>query len=167
MLIRKFKETDATDVSNLMAKTLRITNKDDYSKEYIEDLINRLTPQNILDNSRDSSFYVIEEDGDIVACGAIGPYLDKEDETYLFSIFVDPKYQKRGLGKKIIEAIESDELFLKSSRIVVPASLTAVDFYLRLGYKYSNNERIIDNNGLIELEKFNNWFFKYFYLSSN
>lgn len=155
MIIRKFKETDATDVSNLMAKTLRITNKDDYSKEYIDDLINRLTPKRVLDSSINSSFYVVEDNRNIVGCGAIGPYLDKEDETYLFSIFVSPEYQKRGLGRKLIDTIENDKLFLNSNRIVVPASITAVDFYLRLGYNYENNKKIIDDNGLILLEKFN------------
>lgn len=155
MLIRKFKESDSVNVSKLMETTLRTTNKSDYSDEYLDALIQTLSPKDIVKRANEMNFYVIEDNKNIVASGAIGSYENRKNESALFSVFVLPEYQKNGLGRKIIETLEKDELFFNSKRIEVPASITAVDFYLKLGYKYKNGIRKIDENGLIRLEKFN------------
>ena len=43
-MIRRFEEKDAEEVSALIAKTLRTTNRKDYSEEYIEKEVRVLTP---------------------------------------------------------------------------------------------------------------------------
>lgn len=155
MIIRKFQDRDSINVSKLMEKTLKTTNKNDYSHEYLDDLIKSLSPESIVKRANSMNFYVIEDSNKIVASGAIGPFKNRKDESALFSVFVLPNYQKMGLGRKIIETLEKDELFLSSKRVEVPASITAVDFYIKFGYKYKNGIRKIDNLGLIRLEKFN------------
>ncbi|MCH5279748.1 MAG: GNAT family N-acetyltransferase, partial [Christensenellaceae bacterium] len=103
MQIRRFQETDANEVSNLIAKTLRITNSKDYSSEYIENDINLLTPGYLIQRSQWTHFYVVCDGDIIIGCGAIGPYWGKQDESSLFTIFVLPEYQGKGIGRKIIE----------------------------------------------------------------
>ncbi len=155
MIIRKFEDRDSVNVSKLMEKTLKTTNKNDYSDKYLDALIKSLTPESIVKRANAMNFYVIEDSNNIVASGAIGPLENKKDESALFSVFVLPNYQKMGLGRKIIETLEKDELFLCSKRVEVPASITAVNFYIKFGYKYKNGVRKIDDQGLIRLEKFN------------
>ena len=65
-----------------------------------------------------------------------------------------PEYQGRGIGRQIIETLEQDEYFLRAKRIEVPASITAVDFYRKMGYGYKNGIAEIDEKQVYKLEKF-------------
>ncbi len=69
-------------------------------------------------------------------------------------IFVLPKYQGKGIGRKIIENLEQDEYFFRAKRIEVPASITAVNFYRKLGYNYKNGVDRPDEEQIYRLEKF-------------
>ena len=129
MNIRKFQNQDAKEVSNLIATTLRTTNIKDYSSDYIEKDVKVLQPQNILERAKWTHFYVVCDNDKIIGCGAIGPYWDKEDESSLFTIFVLPEYQGKGVGRKIIQTLELDEYFLRARRIEIPASITGTPFY--------------------------------------
>lgn len=154
MLVRRFEESDAKEVSALIARTLRTTNIKDYSEEYIENDVNTLTPEFLIERSKWTHFYVVCDGEVIVGCGAIGPYWDKEDESSLFTIFVLPEYQGRGIGRTIIETLESDEYFLRAKRIEIPASITACEFYKKMGYSYKNGVDKVDEERLYRLEKF-------------
>ena len=156
MTIRRFEEKDAQAVSDLIARTLRATNSKDYSMEYLENDIAHLQPADILRRARGQHFYVAEEDGRIVGCGAIGSYWGKTDESSLFTIFVLPEYQGRGIGRKIIETLERDEYFLRARRVEIPASITGTPFYLKMGYSYKNGVTEPDEEGLLRLEKWRN-----------
>ena len=97
---------------------------------------------------------MIEKENNIIACGAIGPYWDSKTESSLFSIFVDGNYQGQGFGRKIIETLEKDEFFERAKRIEVPASMSAIPFYRKMGYEHKNGELVYDD-GHFCLEKFN------------
>ena len=61
-----------------------------------------------------------------------------------------------GIGKNLIYIIEKDEYFLKSNKIVVPASLPAIPFYKKMGYNIKNNQMMfnhIDGSFLLEKNK--------------
>lgn len=154
MDIRRFQTDDAEEVSALIAKTLRTTNRKDYPSEYIENQVNVLQPQSILERAGWTHFYVVCEGSKIVGCGAIGPYWDRKDESSLFTIFVLPEYQRLGVGRKIIQALEQDEYCLRAKRIEIPASITGTPFYLKLGYDFKDGIKEPDSEGLLRLEKF-------------
>lgn len=152
--IRKFETKDAQAVSDLIATTLRTTNIKDYSSEYIENDINHLQPEDILQKASWMHFYVACDEARIIGCGAIGSYWGKEDESSLFTIFVLPEYQGKGAGRKIMQTLEQDEYFLRAKRIEIPASITAVKFYQKMGYHYKNGIDKTDDEQLYRLEKF-------------
>lgn len=152
--VRKFQLEDAEEVSALIAKTLRTTNIKDYSSEYIENDVKQLSPRHIIERANWMHFYVVCDEEVIIGCGAIGPYWGKNDESSLFTIFVLPEYQGKGIGRKIIETLEQDEFFLRAKRIEIPASITACEFYKKMGYHYKNGIDTIDNEQLFRLEKF-------------
>lgn len=154
MIVRRFEHRDAKAVSELIVITLRTTNIKDYSSEYIENDVKVLQPQNILDRAVWTHFYVVCDEKRIVGCGAIGPYWGKEDESSLFTIFVLPDYQGKGVGRRIMETLEKDEFFLRAKRVEIPASITATPFYLKMGYHYKNGVTLPDEEGLLRLEKF-------------
>jgi len=152
--VRRFNESDAVEVSALIIKTLRETNINDYSTEYIENCINAFSPKGIIERAGWTHFYIALDEDVIIGCGAIGPCWGKLDESSLFNIFVLPEYQGKGIGRKIIETLENDEFFLRAKRIEVPASITACEFYKKMGYNYKNGSYAIDDELLIRLEKF-------------
>ena len=154
MIIRKFVEADAKEVSDLIIKTIRISNTKDYPLDMMEELILRMQPENVLKRASRTHFYVVEENSVITGCGAIGPCWDKEDECSLFTIFVLPEYQGRGIGRLIVETLEKDEYALRSKRIEIPASITGLGFYRKLGYDFKNNVTVPDEEGLYRLEKY-------------
>ena len=152
--VRKFVNSDADEVSALIIRTLRTTNIKDYSEEFIENDVKNFTPEGVLQRASWTHFYVICDGDTIVGCGAIGPYWGKEDESSLFNIFVLPEYQGKGVGRKIIETLELDEFFLRAKRVEIPASITACDFYRKLGYTYKNGVDVVDEEQIFRLEKF-------------
>ena len=152
--IRRFRSEDAKEVSALIIKTLRTTNIRDYSVEYIENYVKVLAPEDIVNRASWTHFYVLCHDECIVGCGAIGPYWGKEDESCLFTIFVLPEYQGKGIGRKIIETLERDMFFIRARRIEIPSSVTACEFYRKMGYTYKNGVDTPDDEGLLRLEKF-------------
>ena len=153
MIIRKFREADAEKVSALIIHTLQASNSKDYSAETISALEKKMQPSGVLERASWTHFYVAEEGGDIIGCGAIGPYWGSETESSLFNIFVLPEYQGKGVGRKIIETLEQDGFFLRAERVEVPASITGVGFYRKLGYEYKNGIDRPDEERLYRLEK--------------
>ena len=154
MKIRRFTENDAEKVSTLIIRTEKITNSKDYSEEWINALEKRAQPSDVLERAGWTHFYIVEDNDTIIGCGAIGPYWGSETESSLFNIFVSPEYQGKGIGRKIIENLEQDEYFFRAKRIEVPASITAVNFYRKLGYNYKNGVDRPDEEQIYRLEKF-------------
>lgn len=153
MNIRRFKEEEAKEVSDLIRNTIRISNTKDYPLELMELLIETETPEHVLERASWTHFYVAEDEGRIVGCGAIGPFWGKEDESGLFTIFVHPECQGKGVGRAIIETLEKDEYFLRAKRIEIPASITGVPFYLKMGYHFKDGIKEPDDEHLIRMEK--------------
>ena len=153
MDIRRFQESDAAAVSELIRTTLQITNSRDYPSKIINALIERETPDHILQRASWTHFYVAEADSKIIGSGAIGPYWDKQDESSLFTIFVRPDCQGKGVGKAIVETLERDPFALRAKRIEIPASITGLPFYLKMGYSYKNGIAEPDEERLYRLEK--------------
>ena len=153
MNIRRFQESDAAAVSELIRTTLQISNSRDYPPEIINALIERETPDHIMQRASWTHFYVAEADSEIIGSGAIGPYWDRQDESSLFTIFVRPDCQGKGVGKAIVETLERDSFALRAKRIEIPASITGLPFYLKMGYSYKNGIAEPDEERLYRLEK--------------
>lgn len=153
-IIRSFKEEDAAEVARLIAETLRISNSRDYSKEYIEANISSHSADVLIERAKQGHMYVACDGSRIVGCGTIAGYWGSLTESILLTIFVLPEYQGRGIGRRIIETLEQDEYFLRAKRIEIPASITAVEFYRKMGYEYKNGIAEIDEEQVYRLEKF-------------
>lgn len=152
--VRRFEDADAEEVSLLVAKTLREVNSKDYSKEYIEANVISHSAEVLIERAEDSHMYVVCDGDKIIGCGAIAGYWGSTTESILLTIFVLPEYQKRGVGKKIIATLEADEYFTRAKRIEIPASITAVDFYMHMGYGYKGGVKQFDEEEQVyRLEK--------------
>ena len=68
MNIRLFEKTDAIAVSEMIRKTIRISNTKDYPLELMEALIESETPQHVIERASWTHFYVVENRKNIIGC---------------------------------------------------------------------------------------------------
>jgi ribosomal protein S18 acetylase RimI-like enzyme len=151
--IRRYEPGDEAAVSALIERTLRVSNARDYPPDMLDEVVLRNRPGDVALRAAQGHLYVAEDGGAIVGCGGIGPSRDSGTDSFIFSVFVAPEMQGRGLGRRIIAALEADEFFLRAERTVLHASVTAVDFYRRLGYRFSPGGDVPDENLLYGMEK--------------
>ena len=59
MIIRRFEESDAEKVSQLIRTTIEISNKKDYPEELMDELIKTETPEHVLGRSGWTHMYVV------------------------------------------------------------------------------------------------------------
>ena len=154
MNIRRFSISDAQETAAMIAKTLRISNVKDYTPEMMEECVLSLSSENLIERAGWLHFYVVENENRIIGCGGIGPYWGKADESSLFTIFVDPECQGKGIGRAIINTLEQDEFYLRAKRVEIPSSITAVNFYKKFGYDHKPGFEEPDEENIYRLEKF-------------
>lgn len=154
MNIRRFTISDAQETAAMIAKTLRISNVKDYTPEMMEECVLSLSSENLIERAGWLHFYVVENENRIIGCGGIGPYWGKADESSLFTIFVDPECQGKGIGRAIINTLEQDEFYLRAKRVEIPSSITAVNFYKKFGYDHKPGFEEPDEENIYRLEKF-------------
>ena len=155
IIFRRFQPEDAQPVSDVIAETLRTSNRKDYSAEQIEHLVASHTAEVMAARARECHSYVICDGQKVIGTGTIAGYWGSETESILLTVFILPEYQGRGLGRKLIETLEQDEYGRRASRIEIPASFTAVEFYRKCGYDYKNGIAEVDPEmPMYRLEKF-------------
>ncbi len=148
--IRRIEEQDAEAVSALISAAMPISNSRDYPPE----LLRGLPPEKVIERSNWTHFYVVEDGEEIVGCGAIGPYWERTDESSFFTIFVRPDRQGQGIGRRIVETLEADEFALRARRIEIPASITGLPFYQKMGYSFKPGHEKPDEELIYRLEKY-------------
>ncbi|MBP1587131.1 MAG: GNAT family N-acetyltransferase [Clostridia bacterium] len=131
--IRDFSMSDADAVSAMIGRTLRISNSRDYPAEEIARLVGVYSAGNIISRAENMLLKVAAVDGAISGCGGIS-FREESGEGLVSALFVDPEYQGRGIGRSIMEALEAEALLRGCRKIVLDASITALRFYLRLGF---------------------------------
>lgn len=151
---RRFVEKDAQVISQLIARNFLEVNSKDYGIEAMQELSLEYSAEKIIEIAQYAHMYVFEWNCKIVGVGSITSYWGSETESILLTIFVLPEYHGNGIGTTIIHTLEQDELYLRAERVEIPASITAAEFYRKLGYNYKNGTKILDGEGHYRLEKF-------------
>jgi len=154
MYIRRFNDADAEEVSNLVCRNFREVNIRDYPADEMERLAESYSAEKISTLASSAHTYVACDGDIIVGTDSITGYWGSETESVLLTIFVLPEYQRKGIGSSIVRALEADEYFLRASRIEIPASITACEFYIKMGYCFKGGKKELDDEGHYKMEKF-------------
>jgi GNAT superfamily N-acetyltransferase len=116
-------------------------NKTEYiRKSAVEEYLNFYNPkknsiQRLYENLQKTPiFYVAAENNQIL--GMIRGRLDK-----IVNLFVDGKHHKKGIGRLLVNKFESEARKQKFKEIRIRASLYAVTFYQKMGYKKTTGIR--------------------------
>lgn len=90
------------------------------------------------ENVRD--FTVVEDDGEIIACGALHFY--GRHLTEIRSIAVSPEYKGRGAGRILIEALLEEAEHHKIKCVCLFTRIP--DFFAKFGFEYASREVLPD-----------------------
>ena len=151
---RRITEADAEEVSRLVVRNFLEVNSKDYGLDAMKQLASVFTAEKILQTASYAHMYVFEWQEKIIGVGAISSFWGSETESILLTIFVQPELHGKSIGRQIVRTLENDELFARASRIEIPASITATEFYRKLGYDFKNGIKELDDEGHYRLEKF-------------
>lgn len=152
--VRRYQEKDAEVIVHLIARNFLEVNSKDYGRKAMEELAADHDVNWFRGLAEYANVYVFCIENEIVGVGSISSFWGSLTESILLTIFVLPELQGQGIGRFIIETLETDELFLRADRIEIPASITAVEFYRKQGYDFKNGVRELDDEGHFRLEKF-------------
>lgn len=152
--VQPYREDDAEEIVNLVIRNFREVNVNDYGEEAIAALCATHDVNWFKSVAEYAHVYVFWNKDKIVGVGSISSFWGSPTESILLTIFVLPEFHKQGIGSYIIDTLESDILFLRAERIEIPASITAVEFYRKKGYKYKNGIKELDDEQHYRLEKF-------------
>ena len=152
--VRRFKEENADEVSKLIVRNFLEVNSKDYGIAAMEKLAKVYDSGKVLNIANYAHMYVFEWNGKIVGTGSISSFWGSKTESILLTIFVLPEFHGKGIGRKIINTLEQDEFFVRATRIEIPASITATEFYRKFGYDYKNGVKELDEEYHYRLEKF-------------
>ena len=144
--IRKFKDKDALEVSDLIRKTLSEENSKFYPQSVIKFMDSEFTPKFLVELSKEREFFVAIEKSNII--GSITLIKD-----YIGTVFVNPDYHCKGIGTKLMETIENLAKVRKIEKLRLNSSINAVDFYEKLGYKKGEQSQSEEYGVTYEMKK--------------
>ncbi|WP_296257484.1 MULTISPECIES: GNAT family N-acetyltransferase [unclassified Pseudomonas] len=132
-LIRDATVADAAPISQVIIAALGESNTQDYPAEIIEQVQRNFSPLAILGFLTQRKVYVATVGNALVATASL-------DRNIVRSVFVAPVYQGKGLGRRLMETIESMAWREGFKQLRVPSSITAQGFYLSLGFTKIRDE---------------------------
>jgi GNAT superfamily N-acetyltransferase len=108
-------------------RALRETNARDYPASVIDRLVLTL-PKGVASTLEEWHAYVVVADGRIVGTGSL-------NGNTVRAVFVHPDYQGRGIGTKLMDAVENAANVQSVDALSVQSSITAQPFYAKRGFK--------------------------------
>ncbi|WP_299738778.1 GNAT family N-acetyltransferase [uncultured Roseobacter sp.] len=132
MKLLKFRQATFADVvslSELIRRTIRVSNSKDYDQKSIDLLCAIFEPEPVTERIEKELILLSFAGTRLV--GTVGLKGD-----YLRSLFVEPVYQGQGFGRVLTTRIEEEARKNAMPEIMVHSSLTAQEFYSALGYNF-------------------------------
>lgn len=152
--VRRFAPEDVAEVRTIILRCLREVNSKDYPADKIAEVCGLFSVGTLLKQAESAHMYVAASaSGRILGTGTIAPYWGSETESILLTIYVLPELIGHGIGSAIVRTLEQDEFFLRANRIEIPAAITALGFYRKMGYMFKDGKGIQGDDGLVRLEK--------------
>jgi GNAT superfamily N-acetyltransferase len=128
MEVRNFEPEDAEKLSQLIVQNLQQVLIKDYPNEALEALIPFFAPEKLIEDSKHQFMLVGMVGNDLVGIASL-------DDDRVRNVFVDVARHRRGIGKKLMTAIEAYAQEQHLKKIYLMAAISACGFYEKLGYK--------------------------------
>jgi GNAT superfamily N-acetyltransferase len=173
MKLRLAEMADVPVLTRLIVASVRILQAEDYTESQREGALASVFG---VDTQliADGTYFVAEVDGTIVACGGWSKrktlygadHCDGREDSLLDpsidaakirAFFVDPKWARRGIGTRVLEACESAAIGAGFKKFEMGATLTGVALYRARGYREVQRIGVPLGNGetlpIVRMEK--------------
>ena len=152
--IREYDEKYIEQISNIITRNLLEINSKDYGIEKIEEMAKDFTVDKLkiaLKNRK--KVFIAIKNNEVVGTSGIDVSWYNPDEYYILSVFVKPENHGEGIGKLLIKTIEDYAIHSNFKKLIIPASITAHEFYYKLGYQYKDNKKVLNEENMYLMEK--------------
>lgn len=173
MKIRLAIEVDIPDIRELIEKSVRGLQAQDYTQSQID---NALKTAYGVDTQliKDQTYFIVEEEGSIIGCGGWSKrktlcgsdaFQNRDDSLLnpaidaakIRAFYVHPAQARKGIGTLILERCEEAAQEAGFLRLEMAATLTGIPFYKRRGYVQLENLEAALSGGevlpMIRMEK--------------
>lgn len=152
--IVEYKEKYLEQISNLIIQDLLTVNSNDYGIERVKKMAEDFTVEKLQNSlSKRKKVFVALIDDNVVGTAGIDKSWYSDDEYWILTVFIKPENHGQGIGKKLIEKIEEYATTLPVKKLIIPASITAHKFYYKLGYKYKDGKKELNDEDMYIMEK--------------
>ena len=128
MITRQFRNADAQSVSELIIANLKQINSQYYPENVINRMVKLYTPKHLIETAQKQLVLVAEELDEIVGTATIS-------KNFFGSVFVRPDMHGKGIGNKVMDSLEQLAKQNGLEEVKLHASINAVNFYTKRGYK--------------------------------
>ncbi len=127
--IRPFRPEDAGPAAEVIRVTLREVNRKDYPAKIINYMCSVLSPEKMLELARKRVFLVAVAENKVIGTATL-------ERDYVGSVFVHPTWHHQGVGTRLMQEIEAIARKNGIRQLQLGASITAVNFYVKLGFAH-------------------------------
>lgn len=152
-MLRKATKKDIGRIAEIIVFTKRQTYRDIFKNDYVSfNVINVLNEAEGYSKEGALANQFVYEDSEIVK--AIICAEAKDDEILLSDFYVDPFFQKEGIGTSIMQSFMNDaaEAGKKLSFWVLNKNVNAIGFYENLGFTYTGIKEEFEDSGFYILK---------------
>jgi putative acetyltransferase len=145
--IRLARPEDALQMHHVHVNSVRQLCAGDYTPEQIEAWVGHLDPETLrqymINGASDEVLFVAEDNNSTI----IGfSSFDKNGD--INAVYVHPDYIRKGVGKQLLNAVETEALVHKFKKLQISASITAIHFYKSQSYKFIKYSSHILHSGV-------------------
>ncbi|MDP4146903.1 MAG: GNAT family N-acetyltransferase [Bacillota bacterium] len=135
MNIRRMRKEDIVKAVSIVNRNFDEVMTKVHSIEVLRGLKEENTIENWENQINLREIFVVEEQGEAIATGALANFENDTLHEYRISnFFVQPEYHGKGIGKKLFYAILEIAKERKIDSLHVPSSRSGIEFYRHLGF---------------------------------
>ena len=131
--IRDFTKADAEAASYMITRNLLEINCRDYPIKVIEFMKSLYTAEYLIDIMEQRNMIVAHDESEVIGISAL-------EDNLIYTVFVNPDYHGKGIGAMLMKEIENYALSKGINHVILYASLSAYEFYSKLGYRKTGQE---------------------------
>ena len=152
--IKEYDETYVEQISTIIIRNLLEINVKDYGVEKVQEMAKDFTVEKLKDALKNrKKVFVAIKNNEVVGTAGIDVSWYNPDEYYILTVFVKPENHGEGIGRLLIKAIEDYAIHSNFKKLIISASITAHEFYYKLGYRYKDNQKVLNNDNMYLMEK--------------
>lgn len=142
-------------ISNIIIRNLLEINSKDYGMETVKKMAEKFTKEKLNETlSKRKKVYIALIDDEVVGTAGIDKSWYTDDEYWILTVFVKPENHGKNIGRMLIQKIEEYAKQLPIKKLVIPASITAHEFYYKLGYGYKDGKKELNKENMYIMEKY-------------